>query len=378
MNDKFVTLVDIFADVADWRQSRGKRHHLKSILALAAAAMLCGYKSYSAISEWGRNYGQEFILALGFTHSTPCASTLHTIFRHIDVEDFQSKLSKWIEDCDSTHPDSCQQLQAIAIDGKTLRGSRKQGAEDAHLLSAFSPITGETLAQVAVGDKTNEIPKAKEMLEGMNLEGKLITMDALLTQRGIATVILSGGGDYLMKVKGNQPDLLKWIKATFEALPWMSQEPQRADLLTVGHGRIEHRSIVTSTALSDHNLWPGLEQVYKIERVITEKKSGRERQEEEYGITSLKREIGTAEKLLEMSREHWGIENKSHWVRDVTMGEDASQVRKGKIPQAMAAMRNTVIGLMRKAGETNIAAACRKYAAQPRAALVLIGIFAEN
>ena len=141
---------------------------------------------------------------------------------------------------------------------------------------------------------------------------------------------------------------------------------------------MEYRSIVTSTALSDHNLWPGLEQVYKIERRIIEKKSGKERQEEEYGITSLSRERAKAEKLLEMSREHWHIENKSHWVRDVTMGEDASQVRKGNIGKVMAAMRNTVIGLMRKTGETNIAAACRKYAAQPRAALALIGIFADN
>ena len=181
-----------------------------------------------------------------------------------------------------------------------------------------------------------------------------------------------------MKVKDNQPSLLNWIEATFEALPFLVSEPERCKLLTQGHGRIEYRSIVTSTALSDHDLWPGLEQVYKIERRIIEKKSGKERREEEYGVTSLKREIGRAEKLMEMGREHWHIENKSHWVRDVTMGEDASQVRNGNIAKVMAAMRNTVIGLMRRAGENNIAAACRKYAAQPRMALALIGIFAQN
>jgi predicted transposase YbfD/YdcC len=150
--------------------------------------------------------------------------------------------------------------------------------------------------------------------------------------------------------------------------------PQVAESLEVGHGRVERRRLQASRALSDHQLWPGLEQVFAIEREVTHQKSGKSRQEVVYGCTSLTPERADAERLLKLVRGHWRIENQSHWVRDVTMDEDRSQVRKGNIPQVMAALRNTVIGLLRKAGESNIAAACRKFAAQPHAALALIGV----
>ena len=147
-----------------------------------------------------------------------------------------------------------------------------------------------------------------------------------------------------------------------------------AESLDLGHGRVERRRLQASSALSDHQLWPGLEQVFAIEREVTQQKSGKSRQEVVYGCTSLTKEQADAEMLLKLVRGHWTIENQSHWVRDVTMDEDRSQVRKGNIPQVMAALRNTVIGLLRKAGESNIAAACRKFAAQPYAALALIGV----
>src|SRR6185369_12407457 len=134
------------------------------------------------------------------------------------------------------------------------------------------------------------------------------------------------------------------------------------------------RHLQVSSALSDHQLWPGLEQVFVIEREVTQQKSGKRRQEVVYGCTSLTKQGASAEQLLRLVRGHWTIENQSHWLRDVTMDEDRSQVRKGNIPEVMAALRNTVIGLLRKAGESNIAAACRKFAAQPQAALALIGI----
>jgi predicted transposase YbfD/YdcC len=126
--------------------------------------------------------------------------------------------------------------------------------------------------------------------------------------------------------------------------------------------------------LADCGVWTGLEQAFKIDRRIVEQKSGKARNEEVYGITSLSRERAAAATVLEINREHWSIENKSHWVRDVTYDEDRSQVRKGSMPQILAALRNTTIGLLRWSGERNIAAACRRFAAQPWAALALIGI----
>lgn len=161
-------------------------------------------------------------------------------------------------------------------------------------------------------------------------------------------------------------------------MEWLCEGADEAETLDIGHGRIEHRRLVSSSALSDSQLWPGIKQVMKIERTVIKKKSGAERREVVYGVTSLSRQQARAEQLLKMSRGHWHIENKSHWVRDVTYDEDRSQVRSGSIPQVMAAMRNAAIGLMRCAGETNIAAACRRFAAQPWSALALIGIKPEN
>jgi predicted transposase YbfD/YdcC len=373
MTRSSLALIDVFSAIPDFRQARGKRHPLPAILALAAAAMLCGYRSYSAIAEWGRNYGQALASALGFTNGkTPCAATLHTVFRYLDKQRFEAQLGAWAEGLLSAT--STAAFEAEAIDGKSLRGSQKQGALGAHLLSVVSHRLGLTLGQGSVPEKTNEISAVNELLSGLILKGRVITMDALLTQKKVAEAILQRGGHYVMIAKDNQPELRKWIKALFDEPLWLREAPQVAKSLDLGHGRIETRKLQVSSALFDHELWPGLQQVFAIEREVTHQKSGKSSQEVVYGCTSLSAERASAEVLLKLVRGHWTIENRSHWVRDVTMDEDRSQVRKGNIPQVMAAFRNTVISLLRKAGESNIAAACRRFAAQPQAALALIGI----
>ena len=148
--------------------------------------------------------------------------------------------------------------------------------------------------------------------------------------------------------------------------------------MDVGHGRVETRNLTTSESLVGYSDWPGMAQVFELGRHVITKKTGKERVEVVYGVTSLRPERATPGRLLALVRGHWQIENKSHWVRDVTFDEDRSQVRCGNIPRIMAALRNTVIGLLRWAGETNIAAACRRFAAQPAQALALIGIEFEN
>jgi predicted transposase YbfD/YdcC len=373
MTRQSLALIDVFSSIPDFRQPKGKRHPLKAILALAAAATLCGYRSYSAIAEWGLNYGADLAHALGFTHKkTPCASTLHTIFRLLDKQLFEQELGAWAEAV--TGQSLTQEIEPTAIDGKSLRGSQKQGAAGAHLLSAVSHRLGLTLSQRAVPDHTNEIGIVLELVSGLILEGRVITVDALLTQKKLAEAILAQRGHYLMVVKENQADLLNWIRSVLDEPHWFCEGADEAETVDIAHGRIEHRKLLSSSALEASGLWPGLKQVLKIERRVIEKKSGAQRQEVVYGVTSLSREQATAEQLLKMSRGHWHIENKSHWVRDVTYDEDRSQVRCGSIPQVMAAMRNAAIGLMRCAGETNIAAACRRFAAQPWSALALIGI----
>jgi predicted transposase YbfD/YdcC len=366
------------AEIPDFRSNHGKRHPLGAIFALACSAMLCGYRSYTAIAEWGRHYGEPLVRALGFTRHPPCAATLHTVFRHVDRAALEAKLGTWAEGLLGEAPRPEEGEDAIAIDGKTLRGSQKQGAPGVHLLSALAHRVGLTLAQQAVDDKTNEIPVALEVLRHLVLEGRIVTMDALLTQRQIAQHIVDAGGDYVMVVKENQPQLLEDIATVFALAPIAGERRTAAETLDLGHGRIEQRGLQTSNVLRGYSDWPGLAQVFQLERQVIIKNTGEVREEVVVGVTSLTPERADAARLLAVVRGHWSIENRSHWVRDVTFDEDRSQVRCGNIPQVMAALRNTVVGLMRWAGYTNIAAACRRFAAQPQAALHLIGIALEN
>jgi predicted transposase YbfD/YdcC len=286
-------------------------------------------------------------------------------------------------------PSEPLEVEAIAIDGKTLRGSRKQGACDAHLLSALHQSIGLVLGQVAVADNSNEINTMLELLADLvlygNLAGKLVTADAMFTQHKIAKAIVEGGGDYLLVVKDNQPLLRQDIEVVFEAPEQLGLTQQEiASKRTVRqvtmHGnRIEERVLSTSQALCDcygkemDDMWPKLEQVLQVRRTVTNKGTGRVRTETSYAITSLSPQRATPAQLLVAWKEHWHIENKLHWVRDVTFDEDRSTVRKGHIPQVMAALRNTAIGLLRVLGATNIAGACRLFAARPQLALAALG-----
>ena len=187
-------LIEILAEVPDFRKKRGKRYARASILALTCAAMLCGYKSYGAIAEWSQRYGGELAAALGFKNGNPpAAGALHTIFRHLDKAALETKLSEWAEAVLAQTPPP-KSGQAIAIDGKTLRGSAKAGALDVHLLSVLSHGLGLTLYQKEVDAKTNEITAVQQGLADIILQGRIVTVDALLTQKQIAQSICEKGG----------------------------------------------------------------------------------------------------------------------------------------------------------------------------------------
>ena len=371
MEDRCQPLIDILAEIPDFRKAKGKRHSLSAILTLACVAMICGYKSYRAFAEWGRNYGKEFMEALGFTHEKgPCAATFSIIFRRINVKVLEKEIGKWAENLLG----AIRGHDNISLDGKTGKGSFNQGSSVSHFLSAVGHELGLTLAQSGVDRKTNEIGVVSEVLKNLVLAGRIVTMDALLTQKKVARDVLDGGGDYVMIAKDNQEKLLDDVKTVFHGPFSQLLEKSSDETLDIGHGRIEERSIVVSAELSGYSDWPGLEQVFQLTRRTTVKKTGEVREETVYGITSLTPEEAGPLRLLELIRCHWHIENRSHWVRDVTFGEDHSQIRCGNAPQVMAVIRNTAIGLMRSAGRTNIAAACREFAAKPLMALELIGI----
>ena len=266
---------------------------------------------------------------------------------------------------------------AIALDGKTLRGSHQQGAPGGHLVSALAHHLGLTLAQQAVDDQTNAIPQVETVLRQRVRRDRVGTMDALLPQRHVAQTMVDEGGAYGMIVQENQPQLRADI-ALVLALPPAGDHQETARTGDSGHGRLEPRNITTREALVGYGDWPGLAQVFELGRHVITQKTGNERSEVVYEVTRRRPERAPPGRLLELVRGQWQMEHKSHGVRDVPFDEDRSQVRCGTIPHVMAALRNTAIGLLRWAGHTTIAAACRRLAAQPAQALALIGIVLEN
>ena len=370
------SLAQALSLLPDFRQPKGRRYDLLPILLLSCIAMMCGCTSQSAIADWGHNYSHHWLWKLGFKRScAPSQSTLHRIFKGIDAEKLELLLCDWCQQVlrliGFTTPTD---LEGASLDGKLLCGSSKQKAAQPHLLASLSHKLGLVLGQVAVSEKSSEITAANDLIEMLVLKGIVITGDAMFTQREVAKKVIAKGGHYLISVKANQPSLLEDIKQAFTQQWWMRDTISEYKSVDVYAGRVEQRTLKASTAMQGYSDWPGLKQVLKMERKITFKRAGVIRQEEAYAITSLDEERASAQQLLRLWREHWHIENKLHYVRDVTFKEDKSQVRAGKIPQVMAALRNAAISLMRMTGATNIAAACRRYAAQPGLALVAIGL----
>lgn len=379
-------LIAILSEVPDPRNAKGKRPPLCAILALAVIAIMCGYRSYSAIAEWGHTYAPALVQALGFTRAkTPCAATLHNLFKKLDIAQLETVLTQWSVETLESLPVGASPL-AVAIDGKTLRGSAKHHAPVNHLLSVVSHQLGVTIAQ---NTKTNEIPISTEILSAFDITGKIVTTEALLTQRHFCKTVCALDADYVVPVGLNHKQLHHDIRclfdpptdsnptqSTFNALQQMHNELNQTldthQTVDKSHGRIETRRLTASTALNHYIQWPGVEQVFEYRYQRIELPTGQVKQKTQYGITSLTPTQASANDLLTLRRGHWAIENQSHWVRDVVLGEDASQVRSGVIPQVMSALRNTAIAVLRFAGYHSVAQAVRYCAAHPQHALTLI------
>ncbi len=208
-------LLDMLAKLRDPHKEKGKRHPLKSILALLVIGLMCGHKGWTSIATWARSQP-----ALGFTHKkTPSASTIHNLLKKLDAEALGETLTHWVKTVIKSRADLTRCLDAVAIDGKTMRASQRSGAITSHLLSVVSHELGVTLTQRSVSDKTNEIPISTEILKAFDVSGKVITTDALLTQRTFCHAIIAGDGDYLLPVKDNQPELLGAIEKLFQDIP---------------------------------------------------------------------------------------------------------------------------------------------------------------
>ena len=378
---QYSDLLSALSAVPDPRQRRGRRHAWPLLLALIAAAVASGQQNLRAIGQWVAEHAEELVAALDPPRGRlPSTATLRRALRAVDVAALEQQLAALAAGLaappttdPAARPPAADPWRGQAIDGKAVRGANRQGA-DLHLVGLVRHGDGVVLGQVAVAEKSNEITAAPRLLAGRDLTGTVTTGDALLTQHGLAAQVRAQGGHYLMVVKANQRSLFAAIDRLFAEPPppLASDHAAAAAASGKGHGRLERRRLERSAALTGYLAWPDARQVLRrtCRRVSTA--TGEIQEAVTYGVTSLPPAAASPAEVEALWRGHWTIENRVHYVRDVTLGEDACQVRVGHAPHALAALRNAVLNLLRALGWTLIPDALRHYGAYAHRALALL------
>ena len=331
---------------ADPRNRRGRRHRLGCIVLTCLCAVLAGARSLAAVGQWAHNAPQHTLARLGtrITHpalgirQAPSPATIRRVLTQLDPGAL-------------TRMTTAADLAVLIVDGKTAQGSRTRQRKAAHLLAAMTPA-GHAAAQVRIPDKTSEIAALANLLAGPDIEGSVVSADALHTQTATAQHLVGERkAHYVLTAKANQPTLLAQAKA----LPW-AQAPTLFTEASRGHGRAERRTVKVLTAL--RIAFPHARQALRVHRWVKDLATGRVRRTYAYVVTSLAAEQADAGRLAGLVRGHWRIEALHH-VRDVSFGEDDSRVRTGYGPQNMAMLRNLAIPLLAELGMGSIPEAVR-------------------
>jgi predicted transposase YbfD/YdcC len=355
------SLYDRFQQMTDPRKRQGKQYSLLTLLTLIFLAKLCGKDNPVEIADWAKNKAEELSTLLGLASARmPHHNTYRRVFQKIiDKDEIEEMLQEYHQQ--QTEEDG----EVLSMDGKALRGTHIPGEERCdYVLSVYDGQTHRVKAQEVVETKESEVTAAPRVLKQVNLEGKIVTGDALHTQRAISEQILEAHGDYLWPVKDNQPRLHSDIQQLFEpdqpkpGFGKIKTDIETAKQVNYGHGRIEIRTIQTSEMLNDYLDWPGVGQVYRLERQffwIRRAQIYKTSLEIEYGITSLARKQTPAIKILKVRRSHWGIETGLHYRRDVTFHEDATRMTIGASGSILSVIHNLVLGLLKRAGFVNSA-----------------------
>jgi predicted transposase YbfD/YdcC len=370
------------AQVPDPRDPRGVRHTLTSLLLAAVAAVLAGARSFTAIGEWVANAPPQVLASLGVRRDPlagrfepPDEATIRRVLEAVDARALDAAVGSWLaarlRAAGHEPGHGRRERRALAVDGKSLRGTRHASSDGqaVHLLAAAGHQASAVVAQASVDGKTNEITQFGPLLEPLDLAGAVITADALHTQRDHAEFLVgTKRAHYILVVKKNQPGLYARIKN----LPWriIPAGDRQHDR---GHGREEYRTLKAATVAAGLP-FPHAAQAIRVTRRIrplcTQKKW---RTFTIYAITSLTVTQATPAQLAGWIRSHWHIEALHH-IRDVTYGEDASQIRTGNGPQVMATLRNLTIAILKLDGHLNIASACRRHARDATRTLATLGL----
>lgn len=363
--------------VADARKARGKRYPLPVLLTMVLLAKLAGEQTPTGIAEWLRLRRRQLVRFFACKH--PRVPSLNTIRRVLRQEGVRRSLHTVLRQFLQQQYGG-QQSVLVAIDGKTLRGTIAKGeTQGVHLLAAYLPAEGVTLLQLPVSSKQNELVVAPRLLSALDLKGRIVCGDAMFTQRTLSVQIQSQGGDYIWPVKDNQ-EALKADVAQFFVPPrrkpgWHTPKlPETvACRVELNRDRLERRTLRLVPDESGFLDWPGVEQVFQLQRRVIEKATGVIREETVYGITSLPPPKLTAKELLAATQEYWGIENGLHYRRDVSLQEDSLRMVHEAQAEVTATLNSFIVGLMSKLGFSNLASFQRRFEAKLTLALGTLG-----
>jgi predicted transposase YbfD/YdcC len=358
-----VSFLNHFEALTDPRIERSKEHLLIDIVAIAILAVISGADGWGAIELYGKAKYEWLKSFLELPNGIPSHDTFSRVFARIEPKQFQECFLSWVNSITKK-----LELEVIAIDGKTMKQSydRNQSQKPLHIVSAWSASHQLVLGQKKVTKKSNEVTAIPALLELLEIEKSIITIDAMGCQKEIAALIIKKKGDYLLALKGNQKLIHKDVKNWFDLAQkeeFAGREHSYYQQIEGGHHRVEKRQIWTVTVselppLHNQSLWTGLKTVVMVvsERRLWNKTTTEVR----FYLSSL---ASNAEKIAQAIRSHWGIENSLHWTLDVTFSEDKSRIRKDHSPENFALLRRLAINLLKQEKEFKGSLKMKRYLA---------------
>ncbi len=382
-----ISLYEVCRQVVDGRAARGKRYELAALLVLLVLAKLAGMQSLLGASDWIADQQQRLREHLHLSWKRmPCANTYKYALARLDSQQVNTALAAWLVRCEAQSrcgkepsrlvEQSSQRSVHLAIDGKALKGTGNQlyGGEDPQkqVLHVYEVHTGIVLQQCPIALEHNEVSTLKPLLTQVLCKGRILSADAAQSYHEFGRLVQRAGGDVVVFIKGNTPTTLADLELFFEDPEADRRTWQSYAQIEKGHGRLERRQIITSPDLNDYLFrdWGEVGQVFRLQR----ERSSKDKHSVEvvYGWTSLSCKQCSPQQLLQLTRDHWSVENRLHWRRDVTLGEDRCGVRFPPVAQMLAVLNTLVLALMDAHQVTNVTRQLRRFASYPDEALAWV------
>lgn len=341
--NKLMKLKRYLSEITEPRRVSGNfRHRIEDILIIGLCTLICGGEDFVNMEQFGEERKEWLEDFLELPNGIPDSDTFRRVFERVNPKELAEALNHWLE------TETRNGGRSINIDGKTIRGSSNEEHKAYHVVSAWVGENSITLGELVTEEKSNEITAIPELLDLLEIEGDIVTIDAMGCQKNIALKIREKGADYVLAVKDNHPTLQQNIKDYFD---WMEKERpygERYDRWMSGaekcHGRIEKREIVVCSAewMLEKAEWEDMSTIicYRCTRIVGEVETRSER----YYISSFDT---SAEGFEELLRGHWSIENQLHWVLDVIFGEDACKARKDNSPLNLNVLRKIALARLK-------------------------------